>query len=705
MSTNEQDLLARIAARRAATAQAPDPQDLAQRIASRRAATLTQMLFSPEKRQADESYVPRPQDTMGTALRDYARNIATGVPFSDEIEAGVASVLPGLAPGGETFGQAYDRNVEEARTGRETFAREMPAAAAIGKGVGLVGSAMLTAPILASKPLLAGMAGGAAYMAGDADDGNRLGGAAVGAGLGLAGAGVAKAIPATVRTLLQPKRAAAIGGGIAALHSLGDDQAGFRDLGSDVVEGAGALAAPAVIGRKVGPRLLRGLAGRIADEGVMDAMRAGTVSATGAREMIERAGPGRAADVRAMDLAPDLLGQARGAMGVMGSRARTELPDLAEARLRGGQTRTIADLEEGAGQKAGQSAARLRGMVSARGSEADELYEVSRGLPDIEDEGLGRFLAQPEMERYVQDAANRWARREAPKVAEGGIMEPFRANSIRGIDLIKQSLDDDIGQAMRAGRTREAAELGRFRDAILNRVDPLAPEYATARGAFAARSKPIDANLSARGLLRGPHRTKSFTQASDTEVAEQMARMDADSRLEYRIAGLDDLIGRISKSNSPARTLFGRGAGSPEERKLRMLLTDDAAFDQFVGRQEVERQFGTTAKEIGPTRGSRTPFAFADILNFGKLSDLASELLREMVPNLSTSARVADEVAAINQLQGDDLIRYLQTLEQRMRQQAINRGRENVAAGAVGFAAPGLAGPLVSGERDRQTGR
>lgn len=710
MATNEQDILARIAARRAATVQNPDPDDLAQRIAARRAAQLTQMLFSPEKQQADESYVARPTDTMGTALRDYARNIATGVPFSDEIE-GAVSALPALWPGGETFSESRARNTEEARTGRETFAREMPAAAAIGKGVGLVGSAMLTAPVLASRPLLAGMAGGAAYMAGDADDGNRLGGAAVGAGLGLAGAGLAKAAPAALRTLLKPTRAAAVGGGIAAVHSLGDDQTGLRDMGSDIVEGAGALAAPAVIGRKVGPRLLRGLASRIADEGVTDAIRAGTISSGAAREMIERAGPQRAGEIRALDLSPDLTAQARGAMGVWGSRARTELPEMAEARLRGEMGRTVADLERGVGQKSGQAAGRLRGMVEARGSEADGLYAAARAQPDLPRDDVDALLKAPPLAPYVDDAAKRWERAEFARAARTGERPaPWNPRSVAGIDLIKRSIDDDIAVAQRAGRKNEVRDLMGLKEAILAPLDtPYSashrPMYTAARAEFERRSQPIDANLSARGLLRGPNRTKSFTQSSDTEVAEQLFRMDPATRAEYRIAALDDLVARLSKTSNPSRTLFGRGAGSPEERKLRMLLTDDAAFDQLSGAQAVERQFGTTAKEIGPTRGSRTPFAFADIANFGKLSDLASEVLREMVPNLSTSARVADEVAAINQLQGDDLIRYLQMLEERMRQQAINRGRENVAAGAVGFAAPGLAGPLVSGERDRQTGR
>lgn len=709
--TNEDDILKRtreLRAGRSGAAQTGAPVlDRVRALRAEKRSTLEQMLFSPEVQREDENYTPAPDvSSLGGFAKNYGRSILRGVPFSDEIEGALSAVGPGLAPGGESFREAYRRNQQEAEVGARAFREEHPVTGAVGELAGMAATTALTlgaAPALANAPVRGAALGGALYGAGDAEGGlaERGTGAAVGGALSAVGAKLFGLAPRVLRSLLKPKRAAAVGATVAGVRSLGDDRPGIVDTGLDAGRGAGLAAGAVVGGRRlagaISSRMVRGLA----DDAFREAAEAGGVTAARAREVQRLAGPARASEVRAFDLDESLRGLARSTMAPFGSTARSEIPAVAAERAspRLARGRAVKDLEEALGVSSGRSSATLRGLQGLRKETADELYPAARALPDVPAEDYDTLLGSGAMAPYIRDAEQRWERMEVARAARSGATpEPFNRHSVAALDLIKKSIDDDIEVAKRAGRSNSVSELVGLKKALLEPLDTPGsashrPMYGAARANFEEMSKPVDAVRAPLGRLKG---TKSFTRSSVDEVRDVLTRTSAENRALYRLGAIDDL-----KANP--RALASLGPDSPDWEKLRLLVGDDRVMGVLEGRRGVEGLFSEAAGQLTPPRGSRTQFGEMDILNASEWANIAREALRDVLPALTTGKAVASETGRLLQLSGDDLIRYLEAMEKRARDELARRGREELIGAGLGAGLVGFGGGrLGDGGREKR---
>ncbi len=66
------------------------------------------------------------------------------------------------------------------------------------------------------------------------------------------------------------------------------------------------------------------------------------------------------------------------------------------------------------------------------------------------------------------------------------------ANQIEGLHLMKLEMDDAVSEAIRAGRPEKADAIGSARNRFITFVERMSPDYAEARGTYAAMSKPIN---------------------------------------------------------------------------------------------------------------------------------------------------------------------------------------------------------------------
>ncbi len=91
------------------------------------------------------------------------------------------------------------------------------------------------------------------------------------------------------------------------------------------------------------------------------------------------------------------------------------------------------------------------------------------------------------MQEVLNTPVGRSAAARAAKLSQNeGI--PFDPNSVRGVDLMKRTLDDAISMGQRVDRNNEARILENLRDKMVAAVDNHVPEYAMARDAFAGES-------------------------------------------------------------------------------------------------------------------------------------------------------------------------------------------------------------------------
>ena len=190
------------------------------------------------------------------------------------------------------------------------------------------------------------------------------------------------------------------------------------------------------------------------------------------------------------------------------------VPTLAEATGNAGLAglqRTARDLRPNAfvEREAGNAAARsslfdsiagdataLEAARAARSSEAGSLYNeaLNRAPNQLTDEVAGEvasLLTRPSIES-AKGTATRWAaERGEAQGAEG---------SMRAMHDMKMALDDQIGEAVRAGKGGEAAALQATKEKLMSVLDNMSDTYRAAGSKYREMSQPINAMETLQGL-------------------------------------------------------------------------------------------------------------------------------------------------------------------------------------------------------------
>lgn len=143
----------------------------------------------------------------------------------------------------------------------------------------------------------------------------------------------------------------------------------------------------------------------------------------------------------------------------------------------------------------------------------------------------------------------------------------------RGLQYVKQALDDQIDSAMRSGETGKARSVLGIKDQLLNMMDQAIPDYASARNQFASESRPIDAmqylqslnltNAEGNITLSKVQNALNSLQKAQTKPGISTAKSVTQEQINSLSAIRDDLLRQ-------AQTGAGRSAGSSTAQNLAM---------------------------------------------------------------------------------------------------------------------------------------
>lgn len=317
---------------------------------------------------------------------------------------------------------------------------------------------------------------------------------------------------ATGKTLMETGlRGLGLGAAEGGLQGAGN--ADGRDMTAETIKGmmlggAAGVAVPALIGAiGAGKNMLTGVVGLgntgKASRAISEALNRSGKSLPDIEAMLSAARAAGQPEFRVMD-ALGLPGQ-RAASGIVraGSAPGDEVAQFLATR-QSGQGERVGSFVEDAFGVGGTTAAKTKEMLTAsRKSAADVAYDAARGnaSPVDVDAALGVIDARiggMKGSGITGDAIDsKLAGYRARLAGDGAGL----GNGVTGATLsdfdrvlgVKQSVQDDIGAAVRAGRNNEAKELGKLVAELDKALEGASDMYRTANDGFRAASGVIDA--------------------------------------------------------------------------------------------------------------------------------------------------------------------------------------------------------------------
>lgn len=385
----------------------------------------------------------------------------------------------------------------------------------------------------------------------------------------------ARALGVAGETLFGRTAASALsGGGIgaadAAVRSGGDLTETGKGLGLGFGFGVVAPAAGAAIGatarkaldffRSPGRGVERNLATSMAADGLDDAA---------ARARLNELGP----EGMVADLGDNLRGDLS-AVTTMPGRGQTVGRNALRARDAGAGQRITSDANASLGN-AGDIIADRAAYVQQRADAAQPLYDRAYAVPLQKTEAMDNVLKTP---------AGQKALRSAQRTAqnEGMPIDP-NALDVRGLDLVKRELDDQISVAQRAGKKNEARVLTTMKNKM---IEGAPSEYKAALSAFSGPSAVIDALDNGRSVFQ-----RSVHPGEVTAEIKSLTGADRDAYLQGARSALDEVMMNARNDAGAARAMFEKGAN---KAKLYSLLGPDEA-KQFLTALDRETTFAATS--------------------------------------------------------------------------------------------------------------
>lgn len=490
------------------------------------------------------------------------RSLQQGVTFGwgDEISAATragaryltnAIGLTEPKPGDPTdLGGLYEDRLADIRATNTRDASDAPIQTTVGELVGgaVTGGALTRAGSVATIPQAIGQGAkvgglsGAAYGAGTAngDMGDRLKGAAVGGALG---AVTGAAIPAVV-------------GGIRA--------------GAQAISATRPANADRVAVAKIGQALAR-------DEMTpADLQRAYTQAASGAK-----AGEVTIADVAGQNV----KGLVEGAANMPGA-ARNQITRTLETRQAGQLLRMTRDLRTLAGTPQ-RAYAVAQDVMTARQTAARPLYQ-SAYAADL----TQHPQALQVVEQIAQTPDGRRALEYAERMAlnEGRTLTP---RTVQFVDDLKRGLDHLINsETTRDMVGRETVSpLGRtvvkLKNDLLAAIDPVVPDYAAARNAWAGPSAYLDA------LAEG----KKIASMAPDEIQGWLARASQSEQEAFRVGAITKIMDTLGSAKGTMPDVAQKLNDPNWQGRIAALMPDQRAASEWLSRFGTERAMSRTATQ------------------------------------------------------------------------------------------------------------
>ena len=478
---------------------------------------------------------------VGAGFRDevYAASKASGLPeFLGGFRAPVGAAKLAMEKYAGEPGEAsktYDAAIDEIRARQKAAREDHPVAF----GASEIGGALLPASGIMKAVGV----------------GNTLGGAVVRSGLG--------------------------GAALGAIEGFGNGENGLGNRAQHAVESApvGAVigAAVPVVGHAIG-KGVSGVLNRAGPEGagagkVLNALERDAVAPTDLQTRLSAMGP----DAMIADLGPNVTQQAA-TIAASPGRGQQAVRSAIDARNAGASDRVgdAVDFAMGGRVNVGQLE---RDIIDRRARVAKPLYDRAYQTP---------LPAIQEVQEVLNTPAGRMAAGRAARLSQNeGV--PFDPNSVRGVDLIKRTLDDVVSEGQRTGRNNEARIIANLRDKLVAAVDHHVPEYGMARDAFAGESAIKDALASGRTIFKD-----NVTPEHLHDTLSRMTTSERDAFLQGARSSIQTVMGTARNDATAVRTLFKKGFN---QEKLELVLGPQAA-DRLLKQVGFETTAANTSQRV-----------------------------------------------------------------------------------------------------------
>lgn len=488
--------------------------------------------------------------------------------------------LPSLFPGGRSFSESYQANLDAENARRGRIQRERPVVDVLGQSAGL--------------------------------------GAQMGAGMALQGAGMLPGVAnSAMGRIAQAGGTGAIVGGVSGLADtesrMGLGERGLWGIGLGAaigtglgagVEGAGALANK-FLTRTPQDRAMQRVATRMTDQNLTPAQAAGS------KREASRLGID---DYSLMD-----VGGRSGNAGTQLQRLGRNVADQP------GQGSAILD-DFVTGRQAGQ----YDRMTRAVGRDVSPIVpkdDVREALKKAGQRAAGPLYRQGAMDVVPVDKAlkvdlskpsvrNAWATAEKLAAEDGVQLEPLFMNgqfnpkieqiSARTAHYLRQALDDLVGAETRImpNGAKEMSNLGGAYSITRKHID-------TALKAASPSYRKADEIFSRMSTYRSAIESGSkFAQRSPDQLAGTLSRLTPESRAMYRLGAAWDMarkLGEIRDGRDIAKVFM---ASPADRQRLQALMGSERNLNNLMSTLRLEREMSTSFDKI--IRGSRTSAHLAD---------------------------------------------------------------------------------------------
>jgi hypothetical protein len=511
----------------------------------------------------------------------------------------------------------------------------------LGRGATTMGRVARTAGDIAAQGALSG--------AGAADEGDRLSGAAMGAGTGLAIGGGANVLGRAVRG--------------AAITPIASRMPGVMGIAPETLGGYNVR--PDYPRERLAELLERDAQARImtgVEPGQEAVMTAARLRKLGKEAPIAAAGGNTLAEI-------DMLANLPGTAG----RQLT----MQQRRVAAGRGGAITETAERATGVTRSAEDELTNLAKRQADAAGPLYSKLRDVTFPVDEELQSILGRA---RLDLGAAQRTATRRGEPTAQLRSLKQGDQLPFAAADQLKRSLWDKAQAARRKGANNEAADLDRLRLDLVKKLDSLSPDYAKARETYAGFAELETAVELGRGAL--------------SESSEALSKLTKDltpSELEaFRVGAVDALRG-VAGSQAGQTRLLNMYKEPELQGKLRAIFGNDfRQFQRMILSQEelkkLERVGGgsQTFKRLAQAQDQKDTFDLLQASQAATNPVGAFQMLQQKATQYGMPEEQRNRLAKLLMLRDEPAQAELRNMQEYMRRRAAGQALGRQVSGRVG---------------------
>jgi hypothetical protein len=238
-------------------------------------------------------------------------------------------------------------------------------------------------------------------------------------------------------------------------------------------------------------------------------------------------------------------------------------------------------------------------LMEGRATAAAPLYEKAYAAnPDMASAALTEVLSTPAGKGALSAARTKMQNDRVPVSEQGA-----NGMSLRTMDYVKRSLDDQIGAARRAGENDQARILTKLKNDFVREVDALDASggaYAQARAAYAGPSQSLEALEAGRDLFK----------MKPEQIAQDFAKLSPADQEFFRLGAADVIRERIQKTGFGGDEAKAVIKNSWMQKQLQPIFKTPEDFGRFVDAVTDERRMFEGRREV--MGGSQTAGRLAE---------------------------------------------------------------------------------------------